>query len=228
MAALAANTTIIQILKDTPTEVVARLFLHQDTAGDESSVLKINCETLAYRTFVLTQNNSSRPLPNLWPGEKLVGNTSGAIGYVVEQPAANQILITNVTGTFTNTEIVYGTRFSPNVAIQLSANTITPARLLSIKSASWCVTSNNQQTEAKVGLEFANATVFFTALMVNETGEFGEGYSGWAKTKIAPPSTLTSPNGNLYVSTYSVSGKGGYHIFVELRKEQGFAAGPVQ
>jgi hypothetical protein len=196
--------------------------MHQDTAGDESSVLKINCETLAYRTLVLT--HSAARVTGFLPGDKVVGATSGATGFLVEQPAANQVLVTNVTGTFGAAEVVNGTRTSPNVSFTTSAAVITPARLLSIKSASWSVTSNNQQVEAKAGLEFANSTVFSTALMLSEVGDFGEAASGWAKTKIFP--LPVNPNGNLYVSTYGIPANGGYHIFVELRKEQGFAPVP--
>jgi hypothetical protein len=222
MAALTANTTIVQILKDTPTEVVARLFLHQNPAGDESSVLKINCETLSYRTFVLVHNQAR--VAGLQAGDKVIGATSGAVGYVVEQPAANQVLVTNVTGAFSAAEVVNGTRSTPNATFTTSSAVVTPARLLSIRSASWMLTSNNQQVEAKAGLEFANSTVFSTALMLSEVGDFGEAASGWAKTKIFP--LPVNPNGNLYVSTYGIPANGGYHIFVELRKEQGFAPVP--
>lgn len=222
MAALSANSTVVQVLKDTAQVVVARLFFHATPANDESSVLKINCETLSYRTLTLT--HAAVTNGPFQAGEKLVGATSGAIAYFVERSTANQILVTQVTGTFSNTEVVNGTR-NPNTTVTMSANTITPARLLSLKSVHWAIVSNNQNVEAKVGLEFANATVFQTALMCSETGEIGEHFSGWVKTKILP--TVVSPNGNLYISTYGLPDKGGYEIQVELRKEQGFAEIPT-
>lgn len=212
MASLTANSATVQILEETASLLGVRLLLHQNTAGDESSVLKVNVETLTSRTFALTLDTSQ---PNFILGETLVGATSNARAEIVDiRHTSNTVIVTDLTGNtaFSSSEVVTGTRSAR------SANTTAftvPARTLEIIGAEWSCDGNT-----KIGVEFANSSAFSTALMLCGNGYMG---SNQQPMKVGPPATLTAPNGNIYISTYSVPAKGGYTLLLRLRKSAGFA-----
>lgn len=224
MAALTANTTVVQTLRETESLLVVRFMYHENVGGGESSVLKINVETLFARTIQLTVANSN---VLFLPGRQVTGNNTGAIGYVtgINTSTANAIIVTETTGTFTASDFIIG---ADNTATQISTVT-TPARALEIVSLEWAVFgsgANATMSVGKVGIEFANSTAFYTAAMLTGTGYMGRNHLGGMR--LAPPATLTSPNGNIYISTYDLPAlNGGYDIIAEIRKTAGFAQRPT-
>lgn len=232
MPALTANTVVTQILKETESVLVVRLMMHQGatTPADESSVLKVNAETLLARTIQLRLTSVN---PLFVPGELVTGNNSGATGYVAPIGAdiANTITVTETTGTFNTSDFLNRTQGSPaGLPTQsVGVNLVTvPPRSLEILSLEWTITggSNASTTWGKVGIEFANSSASFTAAMLTESGYMGRSQLG--QKRLAPPSSLTSPDGNIYISTYDMAFKNaGYNIVMELRKTQGFAQRPV-
>jgi hypothetical protein len=211
---LAANTANVQILVDDSKRVLAKLILHQDTAGDESDVLKVNVATLANRTLILNSNNAAIAGRSFLVGEKITGNTSGAVGYVLtHDPVAQKIRIVVDSGTFSGTEVVNGAGGFFETLLSIT----TPTYLLDIDEVWYSVTGT-----AKVELAFDDNGTKKPFLHLAGTGTYSR---NTFSTKI--PNNSAVPNGNLYVSTYGVGAKGGYCLLVELRKQAGFAPRPV-
>jgi len=213
MAALSSNTANVIILEDTTQIVSARLFLHQASTGDESSVLKINASALNYRTLLLQMSG----ITPYWVGEKLVGNTSGAVGYVVDNPGgSNVVTITVESGTFQAAEPLRSEIQKVNT---FTISTITtPAYRLDLQSVWFSISGT-----AKVGVEFANGSAFGTALLLAGTGYYGRNE---LQAKLPANSIIPSANGNLYISTYGVANLGGYSLTIELKKSSGYAGRP--
>lgn len=215
MASLAANTATVTILQESASSVLVSLMLHQDTAGDESSVLKVNTATLTSRTVTLNFNGNFGPYGYV-PGSTITGLSSGAIGTVRSYNARDgklDVILTS--GTFT-TENINGSTLNTTATV---ASVTVPTYFVDVHQVWYSVNGIG-----KVGLEFANATTFSTALTVSGNGYFGPSQlPGLLKSS---QTALVNPNGNLYVSTYGTPAKGGYSLVLELRKAAGFSPKP--
>lgn len=214
---LSANTANVTILVDDDRHTIAKIWTFQETAGDESSVLKVNASTLVARTLILTTPNTATPSFDFMPGEIVTGNTSGATGYIVEStPLSQTVIIGILTGTFSNTEIITGAESNCSITL----NTITvPAYVLSIDQVWFDIPDS-----VVVGLEFDNNGTPTTVLPLTDQGIYGRA-EFWNGLKI---NNLFNPsNGNLYVSTYGLGAKQAYSVVVELHKDKGFAQRPM-
>lgn len=217
--ALSANTANVQILEDNSTTTVVKMWLHQQTAGDEADVLKVNTATLVGRTIQLQTSNGAPGQSGFQLGEKVTGGTSGAVGYVLswERPSATangQLSVVVDSGTFQTSEVISGTQvptYAPTIL-----NITTPVYMVHIRSISYSVNGT-----AKVELAFDDSGTKRPAVILS-----GSGYIGANELPSRIPNTAAVPNGNLYVSTYGVGNLGGYTVIVELRKGTGFASRP--
>jgi hypothetical protein len=220
--ALTANTANVQFLADDARHTLVKLILHQDTAGDEADVLKVNVSTLVGRTLIL--NTTAVALPSystFVPGEKLTGGTSGTTAYVCQwipstATVNGAITVTSNSAAFTNGETVTGEKSGLSVVLTAAGTTV-PTYLIDIESVWFSVTGTG-----KVELAFDDAGTKKPVLHLN-----GTGYYGRNQLSSAFPNIMAVPNGNLYISTYGVPAKGGYCLIVDLRKQAGFAPRPV-
>jgi hypothetical protein len=241
MAALSANANSVQILSESADHLTVRLFLYQQSAGNQSSQLVINAETLAYRTQILNYDNH---LGRFVPGDIIVDDsaTSNATGDYIYNVTANSLVVTHISGNTTgfaandvlvallptqgsgenfdyaNTQTFRVHEGSPSEAgtpLVTVLSVVNPRRVLTIDSIQWSVTGAN----AAVGLEFANSSVYDTAIMLSGTDYYGRNE---LDAPIGPKQS--DSNGNLYISTYNVPAGGGYSITLTLRKVQGFAS----
>lgn len=218
---LAANTANVHILVDDARRTVVKLWLHQDTAGDEADVLKVNVATLAARTLILATTNVATQQSGFVPGEQVTGGTSGATAFVVfwtpSSLAANGALtVTSNSAAFTNGETITGA-VSGHSAVLANPATTVPTYVLDITSIWYSISAG-----AKVDLVYDDGGTKRPILPL-----FGNGYYGKNDFGVKVPNNTAVPNGNLYVSTYGVGAKGGYSIIVELKKVKGFAPRPV-
>lgn len=221
MSALTANANSVTIVSESSNHVVVRLFLHQNSAGNLSSNLVVNADTLSHRTQILTID------PGMFfpPGSVVNGDDSQCQATVCYNIDANTILVTSLSGNtagFDTNDVLMGnhegTGNDAYVDTSTGANVVAvvnPPRRLNIIGMTWSVQGPN----ASVGLEFSNGTVE-TAMMLS-----GQGYYGKNELQLPISTTLANSDGHLYVSTYNVPAGGGYTITLSLRKAQGFAAG---
>jgi hypothetical protein len=234
MAALTANTSTVQILSESCDHIMVRLLMHQVTAGDANSVLVVNADSLTHRTQILTIN----PAVRFPPGVEITGNDSLASAYVCYNIDANNIVVTlqdsaNATGFDTNDHIVGNREGTGNTSYthetSVGANVtavVSPPRKLTIDSLLWSIQGGSiggAGSEAKVGIEFANSSAFYTAITLTGDGYYGRNDLDAPLT----PDPLPNFNGNIYVSTYGVAALGGYSIVLSCRKVQGYAQAPV-
>lgn len=226
MSALSANANSVTILTESSDHVMVRLFLHQNTAGNLSSLLVVNTDALTFRTQYLTID----PAVFFPPGCLVVGSASGTEATVCYNVNANTIMVTttdssNDASLFTISDILVGNREGtgntsfPN-QLGLSANVTAVGdapRVLAIDGVSWSVQGPN----AAIGLEFGNSTVFETVMMLS-----GRGYYGKNELDAPIEPTDHAHDTNIYISTYNVPAGGGYSITLSLRKVEGFASPP--
>lgn len=220
MPALTANANTIQFISEDATHVTVLLLLHQAPAGNQNSSLVINATALQYATEVLTINPGTA---RFVPGDFIhdISGNSNASGYVCYNITANTILVTKITGNtaFTDMDVIMGNREDDGTA-NVTAVQIGPYQL-NIENISWSVTDLDV-TEAKVGLEFANSSVYQTAYFLSDSGNYGRN-----QFDSPIPPNVVAGNGNLYVSTYDMPAGGGYAINIRLRKYLGYASVPI-
>jgi hypothetical protein len=217
-----ANSNVL-VVKDTADTLIVRAWYFSNNATDEVDALKVNVETLQYRTF---QVNIAGGVANVnqnkfVPGELLTSNTSTTLAYVVEYlPAANALLVVASTpsgnlATLANGEQLKGSLSNSTIiAGNSSVNAVTiPSRLLDLESMVWSVTAGS------VELEWKGNAVYTTAALLA-----GSGYTGKNALQAEITNDATSVvDGNLYISTHGINAKGSYTVELELRKVQGFA-----
>lgn len=213
---LAANTANVAILHEDSNHARVSMWLYQNTAGDESDVLKVNTATLTSRLVTL---NFTAAAKNYLQGEQVSGNTSAAVGFVRDyQQLTGKLNVVMSSGVFQNGDLVTGATSGETAVI----NTITtPTYVVDVDSVWYSVLS-----PALVALEWGNSTPSFASFAMlsgngfltkqNLPGRFASSVSG-----------LPNPNGNIYISTYGVGAKGGYHIIIDLHKAAGFSQRPV-
>jgi hypothetical protein len=218
VASLSANANSVLILSESSDHLTLRLFFYQNTAGDQSSNLVVNGESLLFRTQILHYNNAAA---RFVASDLITGSLSGAVATVCYGEilgGSNTIVVTEITGNtagFENNDVVTGNREGSGTATVTAVTS--PRRVLSIDSVLWSVNGPN----ASVGLECSNGSAFDTSFMLS-----GQGYYGRNELDAPIPPTLSDSNGNLYISTYNIPAKGGYSITLTLRKTQGYASPP--
>ena len=221
MAALTANANSIQFVSEDATHVTVVLLLHQASAGNENSVMKINASNLQYATETLTINPGTA---RFVPGDFIHANAAGsnASGYVCYNINANTIVVTKVTGNtaFAIDDVITGNREQDGVANV--THVVSGPYQLNIDNITWSITDDTNGPEAKVGLEFANTSNTQTAYFLSDSGNYGRNQFD---EPIAP--NVVAGNGNLYVSTYGMPAGGGYAINIRLRKYLGYASVPI-
>jgi hypothetical protein len=224
MSALSANANTFQILSESSDHLTLRMFMFQNAAGNLSSQLVVNAETLTYRTQILAYNNA---LARFVSGDVIrdTSNNSGAQATVCYNVAPTddvnaypQIVVTaisgNVTG-FAAGDIIHGNREGSGTATVEIVDD--PRRVLSIDSVLWSVQGPN----ASVALECSNGSAFDTMFMFS-----GQGYYGRNELDAPIGPNLPDSNGDVYVSTYAVPASGGFSLTVTFRKTQGYASPP--
>lgn len=210
----------VQILSDSATRTVVKCIYFTSDATEETNVLKVNVETLAYRTFT-TVLQARVPVR---AGQTITGATSNATAIVSEWNAStNTIVFTNFSGNtaFAQNEVLTFTYGNSTIA---AANTVasasafgTPTRILDITSVWYSV-----DTDMTVQLGFGgdNGSPYVAPAMFLT----GSGYFGKNALPAQVLNDATSPTGNFYISSaVQGSSKGGYTVIVEFRKRQGFA-----
>lgn len=218
--AFTTNSAQTQILLDNSTQLVAKFMYYTADGTDESNVLKVNVETLACRTFLLTVANTANAA--FQPGDLVTGVTSGKTGYVCDwQLSTNTLAITQTDGTFTNGESLRIDRTQKTVPT--TGNVVTPARNINIESV-WYTIDGDMSVELGFNGVYANNDPYVhPAMMLSGTGYFG---------KNALPAEVMNaalnPTGNFSISTYTTSSaKASYSVIVEFRKNKGFAQRPI-
>ena len=220
--ALTANSNTVQIISDSSSKTVVKMTLVAATGAlNESDQLKVNVATLVGRTLVLQTTNGavSATGSGFVPAERVVGGTSGAIGYVKDwvppSATANGVLTIVIdSGTFQSSETLTGDRgYAPTIL-----NITTPTYVAHVAAVEWAISGS-----ALVALEYANSSGKVQACVLSGQGSLGKNAGIATSLKNAVPNT----DGNLYVSTANVAANGGYTLIVELHKGQGFAGKPV-
>jgi hypothetical protein len=134
-----------------------------------------------------------------------------------QQDLSGKLTVIVNSGVFTN-EVVTGAISGETLTV---TSITTPTYVVDVSSIWYSVSSG-----AMVGLEWGNSTPSFASFTMLS----GNGFLSKQNLpcRFAPAVTgPASPNGNLYVSTYGVGIKGGYHIVLDLHKEAGFSQRPV-
>lgn len=212
----------VQILSDSATRTVVKCIYFTDNATEETNVLKVNVETLAYRTFT-TVLQSRVPVR---AGQTIHGATSNATAIVSEWDAStNTVVVSQFSGNtaFAQNEVLTFTYGNTTIA---TANTVasasafgTPTRILDITSVWYSV---GLDMTVQLGFGGNNGSAYVAPSMFLA----GSGYFGKNALPTQVTNDATAPTGNFYISSSIGDGNAvhaGYTIIVEFRKRQGFA-----
>lgn len=211
----------VQILSDSAARTVVKCIYFTSNATEETNVLKVNVETLAYRTF--TTVLQSRPAVRA--GQTVTGGTSNATAIVSEWDAAtNTVLVTQFSGNtaFAQNEVLTFTYGNTTIA---TANTVasgsafgSPTRIIDITSVWYSVDAD---MAVQLGFGGNNGSAYVAPSMFLT----GSGYFGKNALPAQVPNDATAPTGNFYISTAMEDSQkvGGYTVIVEFRKRQGYA-----
>lgn len=210
----------VQILSDTATRTVVKCIYFTSDSTVETDVLKVNVETLTYRTFTTVLQSK----PPVRAGQTVTGGTSNATAIVSDWiSTTNTVVVTQFSGNtaFAQNEVLTFTYGNTTIA---TANTVasgsafgTPARILDITSVWYSV-----DTDMTVQLGFGgnNGSAYVAPSMFLT----GSGYFGKNALPAQVLNDATAPTGNFYISSAIESGRqGGYTVIVEFRKSKGFA-----
>jgi hypothetical protein len=213
-----ANTAVdVTILAESADRLLVKFLRYAKTASDEADVLKVNVETLTYRTAILVPSANTYTPNGFPPGVQIASANanSGATAYVVAMLANGAVEVVGATGNLNAGETFTSALASVHSSFVLGS-VVTPARQLEIIS----IDSEISGVATKVAIEWsgANSSVFVTAHLLSA----GSGYFGRNELQGSIPTPATS-DGNIFLSTYGMGAESSYDITLELRKLAGFA-----
>lgn len=218
------NTANVQILLETSNRLVAKFLYYTANGTDEADVLKVNAETLLFRTFQLEVQNANTIIPV--PGDVVRGATSNASAIITGwDKLAKKLTVINITGNtaFTDGETIRTLNYNTsNTALKASGAQTTPPRQLDIQQV-WHSIDGDMTVELGLGGVYANSTPFVGAAVLLA----GNGHYGPNALAATIPNAMLNATGNFYISTYTTTGaKASYSVVVDFRKTKGFS-GPT-
>ena len=231
--AYSATTAETQILTESAERLTLKCLRYVKTANDEVDVLKVNAETLLYRTFQLIPSSNAFGASGLPPGTIITSANavSNVTAAVVSVAANGAVLVTQAANTTVSSNAANSSMF--NVGEVFSpvssgiggsftlGSVVTPKRVLELGSIQYAIAGDL----SKVGVEWgglnATANMVYTTIRLLTEGTEYIGRSLLQTDMLA--TAAANSDGNLYISTYDMLAETSYDLTFEIWKVQGFA-----